>query len=74
MRNLPSVLTTESMGRGYLCMNGMRFLSMAWIVLGHTWQLLTYVLVSAKHQQMGKLEDAAPCVERRPHERIMLEK
>ena len=54
MKNTPSVLTTESVGRGYLCMNGIRFLSMMWILLGHTWQLPTFVLVNARHQQMGE--------------------
>ena len=37
MKNFPSVTSANTGSRGYLAMNGLRFFSMVWIVLGHTW-------------------------------------
>ena len=52
IRNLPNILSTESGSRSYLCMNGIRFFSMTWIVLGHAWQLGTYTWTNGKQNIM----------------------
>lgn len=44
-RNVPRVLSTRMPPGAYKAFNGLRFLSMCWIILGHTWQLGTYVVL-----------------------------
>ena len=38
-RTLPRILSAKTPKGSYGCINGLRFLAMAWIVLGHTYYL-----------------------------------
>lgn len=46
VRNTKSLLNTKSSGDQFTCFYGLRFLSMAWIVLMHTWGMLVAAQVS----------------------------
>ena len=42
-RNVPRLLSTSMPPGAYMAFNGIRFMSMTWIILGHTWQLGLYM-------------------------------
>ena len=42
-RNVPRVLSTSMPPGAYVAFSGIRFMSMIWIILGHTWQVALYV-------------------------------
>ena len=45
-RNVPRVLSTSMPPGAYVAFSGIRFMSMMWLILGHTWQYGLY----ATHQ------------------------
>ena len=40
-KNIPSLLSMKAGRRSNLCLNGIRFLAMCWVLLGHTFAYIT---------------------------------
>ena len=44
LKNFPAIVSIDPGRQYYVAMSGIRFFSMAWIVLGHTWDIGVYMV------------------------------